>query len=67
MTTTENELELEAKRAEAILKDFCFTKTHIREEYKMKPAADAKPVKTFKKQRVINEEFLGPQGLYGDK
>ena len=48
MTTTENELELESKRAEAILKDFCFTKTHIREEYKMKPAADAKPVKTFK-------------------
>lgn len=44
----ELEQKLEEKRTTAIQKDFCFTKTRIREEYKMKPAPGAGPVKTFK-------------------
>lgn len=42
------ELDLATKRAEAIEKDLCFTKTRIRDEFKMKPAPGTTPIKSFK-------------------
>ncbi|HBH7899843.1 3'-5' exonuclease [Vibrio parahaemolyticus] len=40
--------ELEQARAEAIAKDKCFSKTRLREEFRMKPKEEAEPVAFYK-------------------
>ncbi len=40
--------ELATRRAEAIAGDRCFTKGRLRDEFRMKPAPGAEPVKWYK-------------------
>jgi DNA polymerase-3 subunit epsilon len=36
------------RRAQAIAEDSCFSKGRLRDEFRMKPAPDAEPVKWYK-------------------
>lgn len=43
-----NNDELATRRAQAIAEDRCFSKGHLRDEFRMKPAPGAEPVKWYK-------------------
>ncbi len=44
-----NNDELATRRAQAIAEDRCFSKERLRDEFRMKPAPGAEPVKWYKK------------------
>lgn len=44
-----NNDELATRRAQAIAEDRCFSKGRLRDEFRMKPAPGAEPVKWYKK------------------
>ncbi|AKH65258.1 DNA polymerase III subunit epsilon [Photorhabdus thracensis] len=50
--------ELATRRAEAIAEDRCFTKGRLRDEFRMKPAPGAEPVKWYK------SAYGGRYGVY---
>ncbi|EFH8736849.1 TPA: 3'-5' exonuclease, partial [Escherichia coli] len=43
-----NNDELATRRAQAIAEDRCFSKGRLRDEFRMKPAPGAEPVKWYK-------------------
>lgn len=45
-----NNDELVTRRAQAIAEDRCFSKGRLRDEFRMKPAPGAEPVKGFEAQ-----------------
>lgn len=45
---TMNNDELATRRAQAIAEDRCFSKGRLRDEFRMKPAPGAEPVKWYK-------------------
>lgn len=51
--------ELATRRAEAIAGDRCFTKGRLRDEFRMKPAPGAEPVKWYK------SAYGGKYAVYG--
>ncbi|EER1706099.1 TPA: hypothetical protein JXT23_004987 [Escherichia coli] len=50
MQLTINNDELATRRAQAIAEDRCFSKGRLRDEFRMKPAPGAEPVKGFEGQ-----------------
>lgn len=61
-----NNDELATRRAQAIAEDRCFSKGRLRDEFRMKPAPGAEPVKWYKNTyggRFVNATMFD---RYGD-
>ncbi|EDF8710688.1 hypothetical protein GCA48_20480 [Salmonella enterica] len=61
-----NNDELVTRRAQAIAEDRCFLKGRLRDEFRMKPAPGAEPVKWYKNtygDRFINRNSPPPKRL----
>ncbi len=48
-----NNDELATRRAQAIAEDRCFSKGRLRDEFRMKPAPGAEPVKWYKNRALL--------------
>ncbi|EER2962809.1 hypothetical protein F9T45_005473 [Escherichia coli] len=48
-----NNDELVTRRAQAIAEDRCFSKGRLRDEFRMKPAPGAEPVKWYKNRALL--------------
>ena len=59
-----NNDELATRRAQAIAEDRCFSKGRLRDEFRMKPAPGAEPVKCIKTLMVAGSLYTELQTVF---
>lgn len=59
-----NNDELVTRRAQAIAEDRCFSKGRLRDEFRMKPAPGAEPVKWYKNTYVAGSLYTKLQTVF---
>ncbi len=59
-----NNDELVTRRAQAIAEDRCFSKGRLRDEFRMKPAPGAEPVKWYKILMVAGSLYTELQTVF---